>query len=479
MTENLIYYYADGACGTGKTHEALTKITLAGGRHLFVVDRKDTMFERQAMMTKIAVENRHFMPTLCVSSDDDRKGKRFGVRRRIHDLANDYAGHADICVFITHEGMRMCEFSDFAAWSIWVDEVPDIMDNESMNISVSRVIFESLYKLMPILNDAGERTGWSEIECRDAGVDLAMIASDDIANGLRALHRRVLEAKSAGRRSVIVSGSEWSEFVGDNKCNWFSIWSPEHISNFQSVTFLANAFTDSLSFQIMAAMWPNIEWVEVKTNAGREFAKRKVSIHYYAENHPASRKLFWSDEGKANLTKVCADIASRVSDRKHIWMCNKADEGVVKLPGTKLSPKQAGSNEYASISAATCIYTVKPDADQRKVYDLLGVDANYYTETNEREAILQFMCRTSVRAPENATDLDLFVYDKAQAEYLLRYFQRDVRGYAEASLILHDLGFATTERKVGRPVINRTADEKRELARVRKAEQRAKLKRAA
>ncbi|MBD8546076.1 hypothetical protein [Sphingomonas sp. CFBP 8760] len=454
------------------------KIAMAGGRHLFVVDRKETMFARQSTMTKIAVNSSHYMPTLCVSSDNDRSSKRIGVRRRIHDLANDYANHPDMCVFITHEGMRMCDFSDFTGWSIWIDEVPDIMDNEVMNIAVSRVIFESLYDLHPIHNEDGEPTGWSEILCRNGDVNLAMMANDDIANGLRALHRRVLEAKATGRRSVIVNGNAWSDFGGDRKCNWFSIWSPEHISNFQSVTFLANAFTDSLTFQIMQSMWPNIQWMEVKTKNTRHFAKRKVTIHYYAESHLGSRRLFWSDEGKANLAKVCADINMRVAGRSHIWMCNSADAETIDLTGRKLSPKQAGSNEYQDVSTATCIYTVKPDADQRKVYELLGVDSNYYTQTNERETILQFACRTSVRDPASTADLDLFVYDKAQAEYLLRYFQRDERGYAVATMELHDLGFADAQRKCGRPTITRTPEEKRELARQRKAEQRANKKAA-
>jgi hypothetical protein len=479
MSNPLIYYYTDGACGTGKTYQALNKIAMAGGRHLFVVDRKETMLERQTTMTRIAIETGHYMQTLCVMSDDDRSTKRLGVRRRIHDLAEDYADHADVCVFITHEGMRMCDFAEFDSWSIWIDEVPDIMDNESIAIGVSRVLLDSLYTMLPILKEDGTPTGWSEIACRDVEVDLAMIAHDDIACGLRTLHRRIMEAKDTGRRSVIVNGSDWSEFVGDNKCNWFSIWSPMHVSMFQSVNFLANAFTDSLTFQIMRSMWPSIDWMEVKTNSTREFKPRDVTIHYYADSHVASRKLFGSDEGKDNLRKVCADINARIGDRDHIWMCNRSDAESVKLTGTKLTPRQAGSNEYARVTAATCIYSVKPDADQRKVYQLLGVDPNYYTETNERETILQFMCRTSIRDPENVADLNFYVYDKTQADYLLRYFRRDERGYANAVTVMHDLGFAKVERKAGRPVINRTPEEKRKMAAERKALSRAKLRKAA
>lgn len=469
---NLIYYYTDGACGSGKTYQALLKIAMAGGRHLFVVDRKETMMERQAMMTRIALDCEADMPTLCVTSDCDRKAKKLGVRRRIHDLASQYADQPDVCVFITHEGMRMCDFAEFSQWSIWVDEVPDIMDNESMNIGVSRSIFENLYTLVPILDRDGEQTGWSEITAKDAETDAAMVARDDLANGISALHRRVLDAKATGRRSVIVNGTDWTAFDVNNKITWFSLWSPELIANFQSVNFLANAFTHSLTFQIMRSMWPHIEWMEVRTNAQRDFEKRRATIHYFADSHLASRNLFGSDRGKANLAMVCADINARIGAREHIWMCNDSDADSVSLKGRKLAPKQAGSNEYAAISAATCIYSVKPDAHQRKVYELLGVDPAYYCETNERETILQFMCRTSLRDPASTTDLDFFVYDREQAEYLLRYFNRDDRGYVDATMELHDLGFADVERKAGRPSKNLTPEEKREVARLRKAAQR-------
>lgn len=474
MKNPLIYYYTDGACGTGKTYQALSKIALAGGRHLFVVESKKVMLERQSNLTAISIETGRYMPSLAIMSEDDRTTKRLGVRRRIHDLATDYANRSDMCVFITHEGMRMCDFSEFDGWSIWIDEVPDIMDSESLSIGVSRVMLDSLYSLAPILKDDGTPTGWSEVLCRDAGVDLAMIASDDIACGLRALHRRVMEAKDTGRRSVIVNGNDWSEFDAQNRCNWFSLWSPLHVSMFTNVTFLANAFTDSLTFQIMRSMWPSITWQEVRTNSTRHFEPRRVTIHYYADGHVASRKLFSSEQGQDNLRKVCQDINDRVGDRPHIWMCNKADADTVKLPGTQLSPRQAGSNDYAAVTAATCIYSVKPDSDQRKVYDLLGVDSDYYTETHERETILQFMCRTAIRDPKSAANLDFYVYDKTQADYLLRYFERDERGYAVAGTVMHDLGFAKIERKVGRPAITRTPEEKRELARQRKAASRAR-----
>lgn len=474
MKNPLIYYYTDGACGTGKTYQALSKIAMAGGRHLFVVESKKVMLERQSNLTAISIETGRYMPSLCVMSDDDRTTKRLGVRRRIHDLATDYANRSDMCVFITHEGMRMCDFGEFSGWSIWIDEVPDIMDSESLSIGVSRVMLDSLYSLAPILKDDGNPTGWSEVLCRDAGIDLAMIASDDIACGLRALHRRIIEAKDTGRRSVIVNGNDWSDFAGLNKCNWFSLWSPMHLATFASVNFLANAFTHSLTYQIIAAMWPAIEWREVKTNSVREFKSRDVRIHYYADGHVASRKLFSSDKGRENLARVCGHINTQIAGRDHIWMCNKADVDTVKFDGQRLSPRQAGSNEYSHVTAATCIYTVKPDADQRRVYELLGVDADYYTETNERETILQFMCRTSVRDPDSDAAIDLFVYDKTQADYLRRYFERDDRGYAKPIMIAHDLGFAKIERKVGRPVITRTADEKREMSRLRKAASRAK-----
>lgn len=482
MTNPLIYFYTDGACGTGKTFQAIDKIAMSGGKHIFVVDQKKMMPERQRMLGDALIDLGNNMKTAMITSDDNRNSKDWSVRNRVHGLGREYEDDDDVCVFITHEAMRMCDFSDFQGWNIWIDEVPDIMDNQSINICVSKMIFKQLYNLEPIMKDE-KPSGWSTVTLRDTTIDLASIASDDLINGLRSLHRRVLDNHKTGRRAVIVNGNTWDDFDKNNKSTWFSIWSPEGLSSMLSVNFLGNAFTDSLTFQIMKSMWPNIQWKEVTSNNVREFKDRQVNIHFFAENHNSSRTLFGSEEGKSILGRISRHINSLTKGREHIWMCNKAEDDVLPLVGTKLSPKQAGTNDFKSVTAATAIYSVKPDAEQRKVYEMLGVDPEYYTETNERENILQFMCRTSIRDPENESTVDLFVYDKTQAMYLKRYFDRDTRGYAKPNMILHDLGFAKMERKPGRPTVEVTEEEiaarkakKNEAAKLRMAAKRAAAK---
>jgi len=482
MDRDATYYFTDGACGTGKTHNALKTIASSGGLHLYVTDRREAIMERSAKIVSLLADVGATMSVVSIISERDRKTQSWSVRRRVQDLPASWHATDDVCVFITHEAMRMCDLSEFTGWSIWIDEVPDIMDNETMQIGVSKSLFDRLYCLDPISNDDGEPSGWSGVRLRGSEASLAHIAQDDIANGLRAFHRRLTDQHEHDRRAVVVNASRWDEYGPDKRCNWFSIWSPEHLSAFNRVTFLANAFTDSLTFQIMRAMWPSIEWKKVQADGSRKFKQRTVTIHYYAERHQASRKLFNSDAGRAYVQAICDDIRVRVTS-DHIYMTNGAEDEIVFLPGTKLSPKQAGSNEFSAINAATCIYTVKPDHEQRKAYELLGIDPDYYIETNERETILQFMCRTSVRDPESVCHVDLFVYDKTQADFLRRYFDRDQRGYAVATMQLHDLGFAYAERKRGRPVVVRSEDDqarratdRREADRLRKAARRAALK---
>jgi hypothetical protein len=479
-----IYYYTDGSCGTGKTHHAIHNIMAYGGKHLFVVDRREVIAERKAMALSMACRE---TPVIIdyIASREDRTAMTRSVTAQIMDLPSRFEGCPHALVFITHEAMRLCDFSAFADWQIWIDEVPSILDQKTMRLRASAEMLAQSYKLVPV--EGVESTNeWCELRLHeDCKYDLAKLAEDDLLSPLIPLHRRIMEAE-AGRRTVITTTSDWSELTQRGASfNWFSIWSPEHLSTFAKVHFLANDFRNSLTYRIIRQVWTDIEWREVRINSGRVFERRRVFIHYYAEKHIARRTLFDSPVGVERLGAIAQDINSRVNRVDHIWSCNSGDEYKLPLIGERLSPKKAGSNSYSDRHAATMIYTAKADNHQRTVYRLLGLDPLYHCETNEREAIVQFMTRTSIRDPRSREDVHLFVYDHEQAEYLRDYFLRDDRQYVEPIVELRDLGFAheVHDSKPGRKVPLLTAEEmeakaaaKREAARIRMAKKRAEAK---
>lgn len=110
------------------------------------------------------------------------------------------------------------------------------------------------------------------------------------------------------------------------------------------------------------------------------------------------------------------------------------------------------------VSHAAATYTAKPSANLRSLLSALHIDAGAWTRSVEFETILQFMTRTSVRAPANATPVELCVFDRDQAAYLTEYF--DALPHATATMIRVPLDLDLAPRsKGGRPAVVRTPEE--------------------
>lgn len=433
-------YYDDGGCGTGKTHRALQAIADRGGRHLFVVDRREAMTEHTRLLRELAWDG----PPIrirCIASSDDRTAVQRGVKAQVEDAAAQHADEANVVIFITHEAMRMVGFEGFAnqGWSIWIDEVPSIIDNESHSFFIAWEKLRDFYEL-----EAVDET-WSLVRPLDVDLDVAALAHCDSFELLRPFHRRV----GSPNRKVLVNITEWEQLAEKGRqLTWYSVWSPDQLSGFKAVYMLGNALTKSMTFRIWQELAPQIRWEPLPQKHIR-FRHRRAIIHYFAEEHVASRALFLTPEGQRNLRIASQWIAERVPTNRHIWMTNGHTEEFVKALngcGTRLSPMKAGSNAYEGSTHVTCFYSAKPAPALRSVYRHIGVDPAYHVVSAEYETINQFVCRGSVRNPNDEREIHIYVYDRKQAEYLLAYFADDPRGYVWAEMDLVDLGFAREVR---------------------------------
>ena len=426
-------HYDSGGCGSGKTYQALQTIIDSGGRHIYACDRKEAIRERTRTLRELRPDETPLLRTIY--SDHDFRGIGPSVLTEIEALPDELAGHSDVVVFITHEALKLANWEAFAGqgWSLWIDEVPHVLDNDSHAFCRSWKLLSRAYELRPV-----EETRWSEVHLRDLSLDVATLALDDALQVIRPMHRRVADP----RRQVFANIKEWAELAEKRKrVSWYSLWSPADLDAFSAVFMLGNGLETSATVQLWKAQWPEVEWLPMEL-AMRPFLPRRVSITYFAERHCASRSLFGSDAGKSNLRQIARYLAQR-HDYDLIWTCNEPEKELLRgMPGQWLRPKQAGSNSYEGYAAVAPIYTSKPDDSLRVVYKQLGVDPVCHTRTAEYETILQFACRGSIRLPHDQRPFRIYVYDKAQAQYLLDYFDRDPRSYAVARLELENLGFA-------------------------------------
>lgn len=469
-------YYDDGGCGSGKTHRALTAITSNGGRHIYAADRIEAIEERARSLRAMRADEQS-LKVVTIYSNHDYRAVGPSVTAQIEAVPADYAEHSNIVVLITHEALKFANFEAFAGegWSLWIDEVPSVLDNDTHLFHVAWDKLDELYSLTPF-----EDERWSEVSLKNTGIDVAALALCDGSQVLRPFHRRVGDP----RRTVLVNVIDWSELsVKRRKMSWYSVWSPAELTTFDAVFMLGNALMNSLTARLWRRHWPEVKWVAMEAPV-RVFKPRRVKITYFAESHTATRKLFGSDKGKENLKQIARYLNGRGLGREMIWTCNRPDRAILSaMPGEWLTPKKAGSNGYAKRSHVAAIYTAKPDDSLKLVLERLGLSGQDHTETAEYETILQFICRGSIREPDDQSDFHIYVYDRRQADYLLTYFREHALGYVLwPEIVLENLGFAYDVRdsKRGRkPQVLTLAEQakrkelRREADRIRKRKARA------
>ncbi|MBT2244545.1 hypothetical protein JQK15_13455 [Sphingobium sp. BHU LFT2] len=477
-------YYDDRPCGSGKTYTECNFMVRTPGLYLLAVEQRTVMVERLKMLAELAADagTTPVIKTIFSSQAEVREDGRLdrvgvaNVRVEIEALPSTYQrGH--MIIIITHEGLKSADLAAFEGWNLYIDETPTIWDKQLLSTSVTKDFFARHYDLMPTENDRVRRiTAVSDSTAKD-------FARDDLAKAVGVFHARVL----SDRIEVATKLARWSELNEDANWTWWSIWSPEQLGVFQRVTILANAFTRSVTYRIMSAKWPEIEWVRLDRSMTRPYAQRRVVINYFARAHTAQRMLWNSERGKGHLRQVARHIDAQVDPMRHIWMCNGDDEATlttqgVNIAGVKLSPRQQGSNRFMAATTATMIYTSKPDTSDRLVMRMIGVDPDAVIETREYEVLVQFACRTSIRDAASTETVNLWVYDEVQAKHLEAYFQST--GYCIPSLALHDLGWADWKpAKKEPPVlspdeIQAKKDHERALDTARKARKRAEQKAA-
>lgn len=470
MTE---FRYLNAPCGAGKSHWAAQQILEIAAPHLVVRDRLEAIDEFRDDLYR----RRPNLRVEVITS-----GTVHGTRARVRDLPDQLRDHC--VVLITHTAMMISDLSKFEGWHVWIDETPSVYMQEAFVSSVSHDFLERNFKLSPLSSDHA----WHAMSMTETGwrTGLKEIAADSALSVYRNLYERVLACSQPpeslpkrirkdihhdARRAVVCDLPDWSAAKDRRAWSYWSVWSPKSLNAFRTATVMANGFDRSLTFELFRKLEPDVDWQRLEI-PHRPFANRTVTIEYFAETHRASRYLFESDDGKANLQR----IASHLKGEEQIWMTNERYAvSLREMGGLRLSPKQAGSNQYENRSAAACIYSAKPSPVQQEILTHIGLDPEVWTETNEHETILQFLARTSIRDPKATANVTLTVYDKVQAAYLQRYFEN--LPHCDVEMRLTDLGFAYVERGRGRPAKQKSDTDRSQSIEKRKEADRARAKR--
>lgn len=446
----MIVHVDESPVGSGKTERAIRQVVGVPARWLIAVEKIDGVAELAARIRKIA---RGTITLNEIASTGPRRGS--SVRQEVEAMPFRYeSGH--VVVICTHAALLMSDLREFEGWHLIVDEVPNVLLMSEVQSKLDATFFETHYALAHVHGP------WSEVTLTEAGkrIDGSDLQQDDSHRHLCMFHQRVADSERTAR-PVVCNLRCWGDMrQSDLQWTWWSLFSVRQLAAFATVRFLGNGFMNSVSAKMMQRWEPDVQWVTRSTPGDRPLVIRSVLVRYFSPDRRASKNLFESPKGQTALTAIAAYIAADAPSDRFIWSSNDVVRRLLArhLPAERrLAPRQAGTDSWMHCTHAAMIYAAKPSKNVKSVLRAVSVTEDEWISTNEREAILQFVTRTSIRDVASADRATVYVFDKDQADYLMAFFAQQPHMRAASEFV--DLGLDLAFDKPGPKAKARSPEE--------------------
>lgn len=453
----------ESSVGVGKTHAAIERAVTLSGLWLFAVERIDSINELAARIKAMAKSKNVQMKVVAISSEPDESKMLRGssVRTEVEALAKKYEnGH--VIAICSHSAMMMTDFTDFTRWHFVCDEVPGLLDITKKQTKLDLPFFEKYFELEKLTTGSSP---WSLFKPTKAGLKLngSDLLQDESHKHLAKLHlvtKLAHEGKIA--KYPVTTLTRFENMEGDHVFwVWWSLLSIKHFEPFKSVLFLASRFMDSMTRKIIDQWNQDVEWTVISRPSDRQFVTRNVSIKYYA-HRTSNINFLTSATGKKHLAAIAVDIKNTTNSSKLIWSANAKFVDALKLElGAHFyhRPKQAGTDLLMDNTSAAMIYSAQPAGYVMEVLKIFALTKADWVESIEHETILQFVSRCSVRDANSSDDVQIFVYNEEQADYLERFFSSQSHNTVSSSFV--DLNLEYPASIIGRPTKTLTAKQQK------------------
>lgn len=466
------YFYSDVRCGGGKTYWAIQRMASTPGKWVYAVDRREVMAGRAAELRAVAAERGQDLKVEIIRSaiDESDSGGTRQVRQAVEVVPLHHSNALHVVVVVTHASLIAADLRKFTGWSVIIDETPAVLASGSRR---SPALVHWLRRVYSLDTETLTGTGWTVIRPTSHAPTSAQVAGDDTLAEWQDFHRRVISQD----QPVLCSLTEWEEAANGQPWRWFSVWGFSALQAFTEVIVLANAFTETLAHLVSKAIEPSLGFQPLPIRDAQTWVRRKATLAYFTEGHEAGTAFWATRTGRGCLEIAARWIANHSRPDNHIWTCNAANTDMLAglgIPGRHLTPRQHGANQFSGMTTASMLYAAKVGPDERLIIEALGLSVAQVVRAREREDLLQFALRTSLRVPGDPRPVELRVYDKAQAKFLSEVLA--ATGYIDVELMAVDIGILdVTKPKPGRPpttlVATRTEAERKRTMRAKNREQ--------
>lgn len=459
----------DRRCGAGKTFEALGRAVATPSKTLFVMDRTHLMSTR---LKEIQGWVNIHGTSPVVPAPIHHKSTPRSVAREIESLPQTYEAYDHVIVIATSSGMMISEFSQaFKDWNIVMDEDINPFIAQEWKLTANLEHVQDNYILEQVSKDT------YRVKPKPDCKTLAQYRQDSTLSTAMIDFRRVLD------HQLVYTNKP----VFEKTCEWWSIWDFRTLANFKTVTILANAFREKLSYKL-ACLNGQVEFEDLCVDDTRVWAPRPITIRYFASDHRAAKTSFTTPVGHQNTLAVMAWVDQHFEGRPCFWTTNS--NAVHALPESEtdhryIQPMATGRNDLVDFTACFAMYAAKASPTEADILSAISGGLYGYPDIHrdrELETLAQFVLRGSLRDPDDTRPYEIIVYDHEQAAFVKDFLVRNKYAEAQDVKVVHvgSIVRKTTKDKPPKePKADPTPEEiiaKREWERVRKAEQRAKNK---
>lgn len=387
LNKKIKYISAD--CGAGKTHALIQQIKRTDDRYIVV---QGTLQLVEQTHKDLGTISRAITSRSCTESVEN-------------DLTTFLLNPTHRVLIITDKAfMRITDLSLLRQWKIYLD---DVVNFHTFNVINSDKKFEVEHQLFRDFDELSDQylTAKSVTEF-----------NDDLVQAMSTKFGFIQDYDHFVMNSNFFTkiGKVSNQDVYSNECKQLTILAWVDIAKYSNldITFMANKFEESLIYKGNSNLFE-----EVKLTGMLERTvpvSDRLKVYYFSEERFTRT---YRDKNPDALAKVAEWINSNLNASEYFYTTNSDSKGI--LNGKYIDPVSRGMNTFQNYTKCVWLASMKPSPVETKQLELMfTLTRDEVVQARERENLYQFINRSNLRDYASTNMIEVYVFDKEQAQSL-------------------------------------------------------------
>lgn len=381
--------YISSDCGSGKTHALIQQILRTDDRYIIV---QGTLQLVEQTHRDLGSVSKMITSRSCTGS----------VEKDLHTFLLNPTHR--VLIITDKAFMRITDLSLLRQWRIYLDDVVSFhtfnVINTEKKFEVEHQLFHNFEKLSDQYLTAKSVTEFN----------------DDLVQAMSTKFGFIQDYDHFVMNSNFFTkiGKVSNQDVYSNECKQLTILAWVDIAKYSNldITFMANKFEESLIYKGNSNLFE-----EVKLTGMLERTvpvSDRLKVYYFSEERFTRT---YRDKNPEALPKVAEWINSNLNASEYFYTTNSDSKGI--LNGKYIDPVSRGMNTFQNYTKCVWLASMKPSPVETKQLELMfTLTRDEVVQARERENLYQFINRSNLRDYSSTSIIEVYVFDKEQAQSL-------------------------------------------------------------